>query len=1803
MLLPGNKLYGPDGKIWDSSDEYLDKTAANRIGGFAGEGYGREFPLPHPSTFIAILQSGSRTFWHSGYDEALRYTRESALVMKRDAFLISLLNERKLAVATIPWELEIPDEKDQRQVKVRDALKNGIESISDLRGIIWALLDAIWYGRQGVEIEWDWTTVRGAKVMVPVWWMPISGDKIGYDFDSRAYVLVNAMVVHQKRGVEIVNTTAGARGLLLKGTWRDHFVIHHHERRDGDFFEPETAGAAYGVGIRSDIFWMDWIRRNYLEWITTFLERVGLGVTLWYYEGSNPAAFQAVQQAAQNQSRRANLFIPVFTDGKGSPKGLVERLEVPVNGVDALRLLKEDIEQKIERYIVGQEASSKSAGSKGLGNEAGAEFQMACVPVETSEILTRHGWKHGADAIIGEEVLAYDHENDYCEWTPLLDKSFYPDGNLVRIYNERGRFDAFCTPEHSWAVEKNARSRVSPVGNPDARTGLRGAKFTPGRRLLKKTCDFTKNDNILLAAMEVSTVDSILTPTEAAILGWAVTDGTIRWSERRRDGKSALIRICQSKERNFESIRQLVRAVNEGFTETIMKPTRRTFPSGKTYDCKPQHWWSLPTYASTDLLAKCGFVSRHDLPRIVCHLNREARAAMLEAMMLAEGESRFNQFGNTDTAIVEAFEILCALQGLATGRTRIVETTHKPSMLKIIKKVRWAQGDYLIFEDAGRAEVWCPTTKYGTWVMRQHGRVMITGNTKQSITDFDSHNLAENITGNARRPGLIYLMQRFSFPDTTPDKPDGFRVKFKFRDKAEDPKKKLEALKTLVELGVPTKADDLRKAAGTEKPDPGDELVQAPQPAAGGLPGEGLPGTAGDVPEEAGPQGPEPAGEFEPPYKQDDETPEQIMQTRRNGKPAQYAGVHKFSSTQFNFMSGPLGQKIIAMANKIADEDLAEDGREKEPHVTVKYGLHTADAAKVRDVVSGFRPLTIRFGRSSLFPPKEGGVYVVVKVDIDSKELRLLNRLLGNCLECTDTHPTYKPHITLAYVKPGKGQKYVGMKDLEGTEAQLRYLVFSSKDGQITNIDLQQEPIAFQYASTPQLAANLGTGGARQKSAATLSVQKPAAPGWIVHHGTQGGVGWKNIQTGEVVYASSGRGPPGSRPGATPATHKQASSSEQTAQRRRMGAMALARWYADAWNVLAELGMTPTNREKHEAGLELYGTGVSLWKNKAGQWHVKQLGKDHERKPGQYAFDPNQPRAPAGTEEGGEWVPKEFAGEATPARQEGVRQAHTAAAEERKERGPVDVDKLKKQINATTSKIRKIYAPPPVGTKLLGAAANAIVGMTDEEVAKEFGQETAKEITDYLSKNEVIAKDNNGVWQEHENGNLPGFTERENAVGEVEKILKNDGATDKYALMKAMEKHVSPVLSEHILNELLDDEILVDLGDGDYDLAPEEGQDQYARHQRQYAFDPNQPRAPEGTPEGGEWVSEGTSLSGSDLRHARQTYKALMRHHGELLMHRVDELTQDAAKVLEAIPDDEEHASIREKFKERMAAYGHMLDWAKEHGMTPEKAPDVSQEQPKTTTAKPKLSKEERTRQKVAKADEAARKSAIVFKGGEPVAGAQAASEENVSRVKKALLQLDPVQAGGSGRVRIADLRKQLGNMSPAEFEAALRDLSRKNYLTMYPQDDPRQIRPDDEAAAVHSSTGVPQHIIRFGGSGAPSLAEQMHESYKASRPPDVSALVKQHGGSANLADIAAIRASMKGLSREQQDKAITEAIKSGKVTVAAYEGRGGLSKEQQEAALHLPGGDRVGYLMLRQYGREVPVTHLPPSGPTPGVE
>jgi uncharacterized protein (TIGR02996 family) len=181
---------------------------------------------------------------------------------------------------------------------------------------------------------------------------------------------------------------------------------------------------------------------------------------------------------------------------------------------------------------------------------------------------------------------------------------------------------------------------------------------------------------------------------------------------------------------------------------------------------------------------------------------------------------------------------------------------------------------------------------------------------------------------------------------------------------------------------------------------------------------------------------------------------------REPGKP------HKFASTQIN-LDGPAADAIRRMGAAVADDELADDGREDQIHITTLFGLHpevTAD--DVARAVADFGPVRYRLGRVSAFYGKDSGKdYDVLKVDVESPDLHRLHDTIAE-LPNTQSHAEYHPHATIAYVKAGLADNYIRR--------------FPSLD-----VDGVADEIAFSDTRREQTPVPLG-GGAK-KMARTLN--------------------------------------------------------------------------------------------------------------------------------------------------------------------------------------------------------------------------------------------------------------------------------------------------------------------------------------------------------------------------------------------------------------------------------------------------------------------------------------------------------------------------------------------------------------------------------------------------------------------------------------------------------------------------------------------------------------------------------------------
>lgn len=128
-------------------------------------------------------------------------------------------------------------------------------------------------------------------------------------------------------------------------------------------------------------------------------------------------------------------------------------------------------------------------------------------------------------------------------------------------------------------------------------------------------------------------------------------------------------------------------------------------------------------------------------------------------------------------------------------------------------------------------------------------------------------------------------------------------------------------------------------------------------------------------------------------------------------------------------------------------------GREDDTHITIKYGLHDSEETSVVNIMKRQRPFEVELGKISLFQTHDK--YDVVKVEVFSSTLFMLNSKLNKLPNSDDYADSYKPHITIAYVQKGSCNKLNDCNDFKDIRFLADELIFSSKDDFKVKITLQ----------------------------------------------------------------------------------------------------------------------------------------------------------------------------------------------------------------------------------------------------------------------------------------------------------------------------------------------------------------------------------------------------------------------------------------------------------------------------------------------------------------------------------------------------------------------------------------------------------------------------------------------------------------------------------------------------------------------------------------------------------------------------
>jgi len=138
----------------------------------------------------------------------------------------------------------------------------------------------------------------------------------------------------------------------------------------------------------------------------------------------------------------------------------------------------------------------------------------------------------------------------------------------------------------------------------------------------------------------------------------------------------------------------------------------------------------------------------------------------------------------------------------------------------------------------------------------------------------------------------------------------------------------------------------------------------------------------------------------------------------------------------------------------IPEFHLAKGGRELRHHVTIKYGFKDSSEETIEALRAMVRdPILITLKGLSLFRGNEDGD--VLKIDVDSPQLHALNAQITSVFPCETKYPDYHPHVTIAYLDPSVAERYAAFPfPFSDRMFQLHDAEFGASDGTVTEIPL-----------------------------------------------------------------------------------------------------------------------------------------------------------------------------------------------------------------------------------------------------------------------------------------------------------------------------------------------------------------------------------------------------------------------------------------------------------------------------------------------------------------------------------------------------------------------------------------------------------------------------------------------------------------------------------------------------------------------------------------------------------------------------
>lgn len=347
--------------------------------------------------------------------------------------------------------------------------------------------------------------------------------------------------------------------------------------------------------------------------------------------------------------------------------------------------------------------SERSGNDIKRGKAKGIKY--ACLPIDNSQVLTKEGWKFEKELKIGQEVVSYNIEKDCYEWDIVLAKHYYKNAETIELKNKW--FSMECTPNHRWFLSRRAEKR--------------------GSRYEIKEFREAKDINQECKILQTSILDnkSDISCLESEFLGWLLSDGHYKWSDRgvgpsssKGKRRGIVCSIDQDKRKFYLDIKHTLDLMKVDYTEHLSNKTMVKFLIKSSF---------IRGFLMK-LTGEDAVRNTYNWTSIILKMGEKQRKAFLNAFWKADGtikDKNSVKLTQKEGAISEAVITCCNLLGY---RVSVSRKNRECLNISANLNTPWIAGQKLTKNTKRKTDVFCITTNNGTFVTKQGNNISITGN-------------------------------------------------------------------------------------------------------------------------------------------------------------------------------------------------------------------------------------------------------------------------------------------------------------------------------------------------------------------------------------------------------------------------------------------------------------------------------------------------------------------------------------------------------------------------------------------------------------------------------------------------------------------------------------------------------------------------------------------------------------------------------------------------------------------------------------------------------------------------------------------------------------------------------------------------------------------------------------------------------------------------------------------------------------------------------------------------------------------